>query len=85
MPVWFQRGKNAIELDWLPADGNLFLEKGEEPLLVINADSYAIARINYEESGWQKIFEQLELDSTVGILLIPELISVLGLFPQNKV
>lgn len=42
----------------------MVLGKGGGPL-VVNADSYAVARMNYEEGGWQEIFEQLETDHSV--------------------
>ena len=65
--MWIQQGTNPeIILKWLPADKELVLKKTEEPLIV-NADSHAIARMNYEPEGWERIFTQLETDHTVGM------------------
>lgn len=56
--------QKEVKLAWLPYDGQLYLPKTSEAV-VLNADSYAIARMNFDKAGWKKILDQLKADHTV--------------------
>ena len=64
IPVWHQIGAEPVKLSWLPYNDHLFLPKTDEPI-VLNADSYAIARMNYNEAGWRRILHQLTKNHTI--------------------
>ncbi|EYB84648.1 hypothetical protein Y032_0312g2162 [Ancylostoma ceylanicum] len=59
VPIWYQEGKEKVQLAWLKREEPLYLKSKPDEPIAINAERNGFYRQNYDAKGWEKLSKQL--------------------------